>query len=50
MKEHSEKPAKVNLTNIKLGSFEVNLAIADSFDKNPLWGDHIIVKGSFFTK
>jgi hypothetical protein len=32
------------------GSFEVNLDIADSFDKNPLWGDHIIVKGSFFTK
>jgi hypothetical protein len=32
------------------GSFEVNLDIADGFDKNPLWGEHIVVKGSFSTK
>jgi hypothetical protein len=40
-----------SIVNSKVkGSFEVNLDIADGFGKNPLWGEHIVVKGSFSTK
>jgi hypothetical protein len=40
-----------SIVNSKVkGSFQVTLDIADGFGKNPLWGEHIVVKGSFSTK